>query len=1146
MSEKTKSRKNNKRKVFFFGYPPFGNLGDHAIAFACFDYIKKFFPKCELIKITIDEGIETFLKGKGYADVIGPNDIITIIGGGNMGNQYMGEEYIRQLVIRNFPNNIIISFPQTIGFVENSVDIINFFNWTTGQKFQVETDLPKDLDKEKFIEYFKSIYSRHKNLYLFAREKKSFEMLKELLPDSKIYLAPDMVLTYKPKIKKQKRSGLGFCLRQDLEATTNAQNRESLKNKLSQKYNLTEFDTTKENGLTEEEAKKEFDELINKFASFEVVITDRLHGLIFAAITGTPCVAIGNYNHKVKGVFDILKNNANVLFCEDLKDAEDLVEKARLMGTYKLNPELNNNFRSIDSIFNGLKKKTLKKEPIKFSICVPVYNVENYLKMCLDSIINQTYKNIEIICVEDCSTDSSPKILEEYAKKDNRIIVLKHDGNKGLLAGRKTAVEKATGDYVMFVDSDDSIVPNACEILADAIKKYGSSMVAFDCNIVNFGKNNEREYNDALYYFVPHLNDGQKLYKEDISIESLQNNNLQYNVWNKIYKTDICKKAYPLLPDERIVWAEDLFAMQYLYYFGNDMVYIDKKLYNYSFGTGVSTTDFDHEKNVNNHLKNIEYIITFLNYLKETKCYYRSFFFASEKKCADIIKNTILYEIMNFIPEEKRAFYIDKLLSVVGEELLIEAIFKSFHQNIEKIAPVLQKTGLFKEKTRKVKNIGIFYHRIGNGGVERVIQKITPLLLEAGYSVTLFVEEKTTYDYAIDERAEIVVLPKFEDCCNGFYTKYRIEAWKDYIEKYNIDTMMYQASSYQYMFYDILILNTLNVNFIATAHELFCQAMCWGSDLLPKRLATIKCVDFMQTLSKTEETFWTNLGVNAKYIINPLTFNPKENKVAKKDNNLVLWVGRLEYFQKKPKDAIDIFKMVYAKNKDARMVMLGKGENEGQTNDVLNHISSCGLDGIVKNIYDNDIKKYYESASVLLMTSTYESAPMVLGEAMSCGLPVVCYDMPYVEMLQENDGVVCVAQRDMASAAQQVLSILQDKEKRDKMGKASKKFIDKFSNQNPIKLWTEVFKDLENGKKKENKDKNYNKIIEEIIYEHYTIGIKELESRCVPPVYIPLSFFARAERCLKTNGIFGTFKKVVKKTLGKIKKIFCKNKNTSN
>ena len=90
----------------------------------------------------------------------------------------------------------------------------------------------------------------------------------------------------------------------------------------------------------------------------------------------------------------------------------------------------------------------------KVSVIIPVYNVEKYLKQCLDSVVNQTLKDIEIICVNDGSTDNSLEILEEYAQKDNRIIIISQE-NQGQSVARNIALEKATGEYVGFVDSDD-------------------------------------------------------------------------------------------------------------------------------------------------------------------------------------------------------------------------------------------------------------------------------------------------------------------------------------------------------------------------------------------------------------------------------------------------------------------------------------------------------------------------------------------------------------------------------------------------------------------------------------------------------------------------------------------------------------------
>ena len=102
------------------------------------------------------------------------------------------------------------------------------------------------------------------------------------------------------------------------------------------------------------------------------------------------------------------------------------------------------------------------QEEVKISIIIPVYNVEKYLHECLDSIINQTFTDIEIICVDDGSTDKSSEILEEYEQKDKRFTVISQP-NKGVSAARNRGMQQAKGKYIMFVDSDDWLAHNACE-----------------------------------------------------------------------------------------------------------------------------------------------------------------------------------------------------------------------------------------------------------------------------------------------------------------------------------------------------------------------------------------------------------------------------------------------------------------------------------------------------------------------------------------------------------------------------------------------------------------------------------------------------------------------------------------------------------
>lgn len=118
----------------------------------------------------------------------------------------------------------------------------------------------------------------------------------------------------------------------------------------------------------------------------------------------------------------------------------------------------------------------------KFSVILPIFNTEKYLKACLDSIINQTYKNLEIICVNDGSTDGSLKILEEYSSKDSRIKIINQQ-NQGVSAARNAGIDNATGDYVSFVDPDDWLELNMYETLNKYIQEKNPSVLLFEYNI---------------------------------------------------------------------------------------------------------------------------------------------------------------------------------------------------------------------------------------------------------------------------------------------------------------------------------------------------------------------------------------------------------------------------------------------------------------------------------------------------------------------------------------------------------------------------------------------------------------------------------------------------------------------------------------
>lgn len=171
------------------------------------------------------------------------------------------------------------------------------------------------------------------------------------------------------------------------------------------------------------------------------------------------------------------------------------------------------------------------------SIIVPVYKVEKYLNRCVDSIINQTYKNLEIILVDDGSPDNCPKICDEYAKKDNRIKVI-HKENGGLSDARNYGLEIFKGKYVTFIDSDDYVEYNYVEILYNTLKKYNVKLSIAD-NLIKYDSGKIINISSYDEYIVTE--------KEELELMLWGKRDLDNGAWTKLYERSLFEGVrYPV------------------------------------------------------------------------------------------------------------------------------------------------------------------------------------------------------------------------------------------------------------------------------------------------------------------------------------------------------------------------------------------------------------------------------------------------------------------------------------------------------------------------------------------------------------------------------------------------------------------------
>ena len=215
----------------------------------------------------------------------------------------------------------------------------------------------------------------------------------------------------------------------------------------------------------------------------------------------------------------------------------------------------------------------------KISIIIPVYNVEKYLRECLDSCINQTLEDIEIICVDDCSTDNSYKILEEYQQKDSRIKVFKQETNRKQGAARNRGLEIATGEYIWFVDSDDYIDTKACQILYDTIKKFDVDMLCFSALRFSEQEGSRHFFYNKYYHQGVQIN---RIYHPKTNWREINFSNLNATPVSYLTKRSVLQK----FKFREGVWHEDTDFTPILLASVNSFCYIPYTAYFYRVNQG--------------------------------------------------------------------------------------------------------------------------------------------------------------------------------------------------------------------------------------------------------------------------------------------------------------------------------------------------------------------------------------------------------------------------------------------------------------------------------------------------------------------------------------------------------------------------------
>ncbi len=725
------------------------------------------------------------------------------------------------------------------------------------------------------------------------------------------------------------------------------------------------------------------------------------------------------------------------------------------------------------------------------SVIIPVYNVIDYIKQCYDSIKNQSLEDYEVISIDDGSTDGSSKFLDEYSTSDPRFIVI-HQSNKGPGAARNRGIECSKGKYIVFMDPDDwypstetlktmvSKIDNSnCAIAGGSLCFYNEKSGCIVTNQVPsaiFEKEEVVDYRNYQYdYFYTRFIYSSKLLKD---------NNIRFpeirRYQDVIFFLDAMKKAGKFYS-----FAEPTYV-----YRGNNRpasFFSKEKSLDWIKGMGLSL-----QSSLENHWPRIHHKtllnFTYDNFLEATnnlriafdEDYLREIRNTLDKADIDLLKivnykidkDYVTYGVfygsflwtIRHMENDQKTEYIKSVVEHIGIKEFIKCLVYNYINDKTSLVSITNyiPKSLIK---RDIKTVGIFNETINVGGVERCISILIPLFQKMGYNIVLITETEPEEDkFILPDDIKREVLPgryqrNKQDWMN------RIDLLSDIIDKHQIDVLHYHSYWKDNVIFDAMCCKLINkIPFILHHHNVFSAMLARNNDIFYNATQLYSFSDIIICMSRVDQLYFRTRGIPSKFITNPV-YEPVNN-TAEKERHSIMWAGRFVPNHKQPIEMMKIINELAKLIPDVKLYMIGDGDDSVKT-ELFEYVNNNGLQNNVEftGFIDN-VEDYYDKCQALVLTSCIEGFPMVVAECKSHGLPIVAYDLPYVEMIRDSAGVIRVEQGNYIQAAFELSLVLEDKKLQNKLRDESINSLGKYSIDVLINDWKEVFSYISNNKRK--------------------------------------------------------------------------------
>lgn len=672
----------------------------------------------------------------------------------------------------------------------------------------------------------------------------------------------------------------------------------------------------------------------------------------------------------------------------------------------------------------------------RVSIVIPVYNDADTLSAALDSCLAQTHKDIEVICVDDASSDGSVAIIEAYQARDSRVRLIQQERNLSAFQARRAGVFAATGDHLLFLDGDDVLAEAAAHTALARATDTDADLVGFGVRILRADGRSGGNFENRLQPRRQTLT-GPGVLAGIFPLDQPASGQL----WRYLFRTQLLRDAYSLVPEDLILpRANDVPLMFLTAALATSYASVTDRLYMYSFGAGRSgqrVTDLDQAAFYASAIDAIDSIGPAIDRIAVDHQDPALLLDTYQSVRMSIIGHTSAYLVKN-----AKAELIPQILdSVTQKASPTDVLVAAARYSPETLAALKTEAEHVSIGGRAVQNILLTTMTLRTGGVSGVLLAQARIFLAAGYNVTVLARRAGS---------DLSVLPAgatfLEMSSKGLAD--RMREWAEICRSRNIDVVIDHQILYTRDWPEYaLAARTAGALTIGWIHNFAGRPVYDLKDLHSLMQRNLHLLSTLVVLSPLDVAFWKLRGIShAVYLPNPpspLLLDLAKEPVTKSapDGRIELvWWGRLEQRTKQVLELIEVARELKLRGVDFHLNVVGPEWAEMTISEFNSIAERLGVGDYVEAIgprHGRALIQTIDAAHVALSTSVIEGYPLTLPEAQARGLPVFMYDLPWLALAEGNGGIVSVPQGDASALAQQIADLVEMPERYGPLSTAS-------------------------------------------------------------------------------------------------------------